>query len=130
MPNNKQNQTNNKQSKTNKQEEEQVLKDENDELQCYYCCQIFLRSAIEDHMRSEHGRYSVSMFGEKRPFQCQNCQCALVKDPSADMHICKPYYFKRRSRASKVTKKEPIKCKVCCREFERQVEFVKKMSCK
>ena len=81
-------------------------------------------------MRSEHGRYSVSMFGEKRPFQCQNCQCALAKDPSADMHICKPYYFKRRSRASKVAKKEPIKCKVCCREFERQVEFVKKMSCK
>ena len=77
-------------------------------------------------MRSEHGRYSVSMFGEKRPFQCQNCQCALAKDPSADMHICKPYYFKRRSRASKVAKKEPIKCKVCCREFERQVDFVKK----
>ena len=77
-------------------------------------------------MRSEHGRYSVSMFGEKRPFQCQNCQCALAKDPSADMHICKPYYFKRRSRASKVAKKEPIKCKVCSREFERQVEFVKK----
>ena len=51
VPNNKQNQTNNKQSKTNKQEEEQVLKNENDELQCYYCCQIFLRSAIEDHMR-------------------------------------------------------------------------------
>ena len=49
-------------------------------------------------MRSEHGRYSVSMFGEKRPFQCQNCQCALAKDPSADMHICKPYYFKRHSK--------------------------------
>merc|ERR1712051_1111515 len=51
VPNNKQNQVNDKQSKTNKQEEEQVLKNENDELQCYYCCQIFLRSAIEDHMR-------------------------------------------------------------------------------
>ena len=51
VPNNKQIHTNNKQSKTNKQEEKQVLKDENDELQCYYCCQIFMRSAIEDHMR-------------------------------------------------------------------------------
>ena len=42
--------------KTNKQEEEEVevgeeVKDENIDLQCYYCCQIFLRSDMEEHMR-------------------------------------------------------------------------------
>ena len=42
-------------TKTNKQEEEieagDEVKDENTDLQCYYCCQIFLRSDMEEHMR-------------------------------------------------------------------------------
>jgi len=38
------------------------------------------------------------------------------------------YNNKRRSRASKVAKKEPIKCKVCSREFERQATLFNHMA--
>ena len=39
-------------TKVNKAEEHKEVKEnQNTEHQCYYCCQMFLRSAIEDHMR-------------------------------------------------------------------------------
>ena len=68
----------------------------------------------------------MQMFGPKRPFQCQNCKCALSKDPSQDMHICKPYFVKRRSRAKQ--DKEPIKCDMCDREFDRQASLFTHMA--
>ena len=33
------------------EEQKEVKENQNTEHQCYYCCQMFLRSAIEDHMR-------------------------------------------------------------------------------
>ena len=68
----------------------------------------------------------MQMFGAKRPFQCHNCKCALSKDPSQDMHICKPYFVKRRSRTKQ--NKEPIKCDMCDREFDRQATLFTHMA--
>ena len=87
---------------------------------------MFQKCDIESHMRAEHGRYSNQMFGEKRPFQCHNCKCALSKDPSQDMHICKPYFVQRRSRVKQ--NKEPIKCDMCDREFDRQATLFTHMA--
>ena len=38
-------------------------------VQCYYCSEMFLKSGIEFHMRSQHGRFLSAMFGPKRPYR-------------------------------------------------------------
>ena len=97
------------------EEDQKPSKSDLEIVQCYHCCEMFHSSAIESHMRTEHGRYSNNMFGEQRPFQCPNCKCALTKEPKEDIHVCKPYFYERRKKS-----KTPIKCKICEREFDRQ----------
>ena len=65
------------------------------------------RCDIETHMRADHGRYSATMFGVKRPYKCSACNGALAKDPSEDEHVCKPWFITRRPKNSSENK-EPF----------------------
>ena len=75
-----------------------------------------MKSNIEDHMRTLHGRFCrylkkdsqyliefypdlhqlslfySSMFGEKRAYSCPKCKKASNHDPANDSHICQPFF--------------------------------------
>ena len=91
-------------------------------LQCYHCSEMFIENSMKDHMRSSHGRFSSHMFGEKRPYQCSKCNFALLNNPSQDKHVCKTLKTPKKSKGTNNAKsaKEPIRCQICDRDFERQ----------
>ena len=95
------------------------IEEENkEEVQCYYCSEMFMNTEVEMHMRKDHGRFLFSMFGPIRPYKCNKCQRSLDKDPSQDTHTCLPTYVPSR-KGNHVTEAD-LKCHKCNKMFTKR----------
>ena len=84
----------------------------NIECQCYYCGDMMLRKAIQEHMKSAHGRFHRKMFGPPRPLQCQVCRATFEKQSALTSHSCYTNFIPTKVRGG-----DPYKCDICNKTF-------------
>ena len=73
---------------------------------------MMLRKAIQEHMKSAHGRFHRKMFGPPRPLQCQVCRATFEKQSALTSHSCYTNFIPTKVRGG-----DPYKCDICNKTF-------------
>lgn len=92
--------------------------DEDEECQCYYCGQTFLKIDIKNHMIDIHGHYNGRMQGQPRPIQCENCKGTFLTQSALRLHLC---YEDEPIPKKKIN--EPYQCQHCEKSFKSRKTF-------
>jgi KRAB domain-containing zinc finger protein len=112
-----------------------------DNLQCYYCSEMFLKEYIFQHMEEVHNVSGCSlkhrgrgkMYGVERPYKCDRCNYSLLQDKSRSTHNC--VKTRKNTLATSASKDLPVvasaevQCYYCSEMFlkTRVVKHIKKV---
>ena len=79
----------------------QVYNVSDENIQCYYCCDLVLEEQIEDHTKTVHGAGVLTNYGLALPYQCSKCNGAMESnDEKLNGHVC--------NKLLKVSKKRSV----------------------
>jgi KRAB domain-containing zinc finger protein len=94
-----------------------LIKNEEEEIQCYYCGDMMCQAFIKDHQLDKHGGYCGRMFGKPRTIHCLKCNGTFETDSALGLHNCYDIYIPKKKFG------EPYKCEKCSKEFKNRKTF-------
>jgi KRAB domain-containing zinc finger protein len=95
--------------------------DPSEDVQCFFCSEMFPTVEVKEHMLKIHGRYAKLKYGPQRPFKCHNCNASLEKElKDTPGHVC-------FVRTKPKKKGEPHACEVCGHKFPQLRKLLRHM---